>query len=996
MTTPADTRTPRVGGARPAAGHRPAPWVRTRLRSARLAALLTAALAFGTVFLAAAFPRAVDRGTDDALHRFLTDRGPAWNTLIATADHRNDAADLDEVARKLASRPGRTFRYAESGPVHGARGDRFREISNPGYARPDGLKPRVSLMYLQGVAERVTVVAGTWPTGSGGQDGAVPIALSKAAADSIGIRLGDVLQGGEGPGPELATVVGLYTVKDPRDPYWYDLGCLDRACAQGNPHVALAADGLVAADALDRLAQWGAHATDFWRLPVDTGALHARDLPATGREINGYLTGPSAVGLAAYTGRDDLSLGSQLPTAFNQAIARQNAAAPLAAIGPAGLAAVGAVVLFLAAGLTTDRRTAELRLLQARGGSRGGVLRRLLGEGAVTVLPAAAAATALALVLVPTPRWTEAVLAALAATLIALLGFPARAALFWSRPRRRNAGRRLVGELLVLAVTAAAVLELRRRGVAPAGQEPDLLLVAAPLLLAVTGGLLLARLQPVVVGALARVAGRRPGLVGFLGLARAARGSGGRGRPSLLPMLALTLAVTTAGFGATVLDAVDGARLRAARGVVGGDAAVGTPTGVTLPTRFTEAAARMPGVRLATGVWWESEVFLLGSDVAPTRVSVLVVDPGAYAELSRSVGRGGFDPGLLAGGAGGPDAPMPALFSTALGERLTAGSYRLRLPDGWELNAGAAGRISATPALVGDDRKFVVLPSGPAVAQRPELGRPNLWFGVGDIDEGRLKRLVRELAAPTAWRVAFGEHPGMVLPPVAAGAVSAPPAAPAAGAPAAGSAAGTVAGAPAAAPAAGTAAPSPGADTNASGGSDAAGAGGADEDALLSGYQVHTSTALAAGFADDPLQRSAGRLFWAAVLGAGGFALLAVLLTLVRTAPERAALLARLRTMGLRPRQGLALILAEAVPQSVVAAVGGGLVALAATALLGPAFDLSVLVGAEVPPGLEPAVPPVLRQVLALVALVTVGVVAEALIAGRRQIATELRVGEQR
>ncbi|MCG6493971.1 hypothetical protein [Kitasatospora sp. A2-31] len=979
MTTPADTRrTIRPDGARPAAVHRPAPWVRTRLRSGRLAALLVAALAFGTVLLAAAFPRALDRGTDDALHRFLQDRGPSWNSLVATAAHRNDAADLDEVARRLAARPGTTFRYGEPGPVYGAHGDKPRPLANHGYARPDGFPPKIGLTYLHGITERATVVAGGWPADAGAQDGPIPIALSRNAADSIGIRLGDVLLGGEeGADTVRAKVVGLYTVDDPHDPYWADAGCLDRACAQGNPHVTLVADGVVAAGALDRIAEWGVHTTDFWRLPVDSGALHARTLPETGREIAGYLSGPTAVALAARTGRDDLSITSQLPTAFKQAVARQNAAAPLAAIGPAGLAGVGALVLFLAAGLATDRRTAELRLLQARGGSRGGVLLRLLGEGAVTVLPAAVLATALALRLVETPRWTEAVLAALAVTLIALLGFPVRAAAFWSKPRRSNGGRRLVGELLVLVATAAAVLEVRRRGVAPDGQGLDLLLVAAPLLLAATGGLVLARLQPVVVGALARVAGRRPGLIGFLGLARAARGAGGRARPSLLPLLAMTLAVTTAGFGATVLDAVDGARLRAARSVVGGDAAVGTPTGVSLPSKFTEAAAAMPGVRLATGVWWESEVFLLGSDAGPVRVSALVVDPQAYAELSRSVGRGAFDPALLAGGAGGSDAPLPALFSTALGKQLGGDGYRLRLPNGWELKAAVAGRIGATPALVGDDRKFVVLPSGPAVAQRSELGEPNLWFAVGDVDERRLKRLVRELAPPVAWRVAVGEHPGAVLPPVATGVEPSP--------------ASGAASALASAPASGTAAPSGVAGPGA-----AAADAAAEADAVPSGFQVRTSGTLAAEFAADPLQRSAGRLFWAAVIGAAGFALLAVLLTLVRTAPERAALLARLRTMGLRPRQGLALILAETVPQTLVAAVGGGLVALAATALLGPAFDLSVLVGAEVPPGLEPAVLPVLRQVLGLVALVAVGVLAEALIAGRRHIATELRVGEQR
>ncbi|MFD0345560.1 hypothetical protein ACFQ0M_04640 [Kitasatospora aburaviensis] len=79
-----------------------------------------------------------------------------------------------------------------------------------------------------------------------------------------------------------------------------------------------------------------------------------------------------------------------------------------------------------------------------------------------------------------------------------------------------------------------------------------------------------------------------------------------------------------------------------------------------------------------------------------------------------------------------------------------------------------------------------------------------------------------------------------------------------------------------------------------------------------------------------------------------------------------------------------------------MAAVGGGVTALAAVYLLGPAIDLSALVGAPVRTGLEPAVLPVLGQVLLLAALVSAGVLAEAFIAGRRQITTELRVGDQR
>ncbi|WP_185893922.1 FtsX-like permease family protein, partial [Streptomyces sp. WAC05950] len=161
-------------------------------------------------------------------------------------------------------------------------------------------------------------------------------------------------------------------------------------------------------------------------------------------------------------------------------------------------------------------------------------------------------------------------------------------------------------------------------------------------------------------------------------------------------------------------------------------------------------------------------------------------------------------------------------------------------------------------------------------------------------------------------------------------------------------------------------------------------------------YPVRTSADAVAELGSDPLQRSAERLFWASVAGAAGFALLAVLLTLMRSVPERAALLARLRTMGLRRRQGVALILAETLPQTVAATLGGALVAAAAVALLGPAMDLSTLVGARVPTGVRLTAGPVLTQALGLAALVAAAVLVEAATSGRRQITTELRAGDQR
>ncbi|WP_330294865.1 hypothetical protein [Streptomyces sp. NBC_00503] len=903
----------------------PAPWVRTRLRATPLATLLAVALAFVAVLLSAALPRAEDRGADQALRSFLKSRGPSPTSLWVTAPVRPtnpNAKDLDEVLAALVSGTGPLLRVAPSGPVHGSSAD-ARPLLNPGLAHPDGISPQLSLYHLREAAGHVRLVEGRWP-GAPEPGGPIPVALSQSAARSIGARVGMVLEAAAGSsGPLEAEVVGLYAANDEADVYWTDLACLTRACLSPTPTrpplTYWQTAGLIAPESLDRLGEWGqGKARDFWRIPVDTRNLRADQLPDTAKEVASYMAGPTATQLGWDTHRSDLDIASGLPELFKQAEARQRAAAPLAAMGPAGAAGVAFVVFCLAAALTGDRRGSELRLLLARGGSRAGIVRRLLAESAVTVLPAAALATALAVVLLPTPRVTATVLAASAATLVSLLAFPLRAAVLLSPPRGPSPRRRLVVELLVLAATAAAVFEVRSRGIAPAGSGVDPLLVAAPLLLALCGGLLLARVQPALVGALARAAGRGPGLIGFLGLARAARGAGGMSRPSVLPLVALLLAVTTGGFGGTVLTAVQDVRLEVVRQAIGGDAQIAAPSS-TLPESLTKAAAALPGVRSSLNVWTEDNAFLIGNKPGTTQVSVVVADPVAYAELSRAIGRGTFDPAALAGGAPGAPAPsgtsaapIPALVSADLAAE-DLSSYLLRM-DAGDLHLTVAGVIDGTPARPGAKSATVVVPAGPVTAALPKLGAPDRWYALGSFDQHRLEGLVRA----------------------------------------------------------------------------------ADPAATAGLYRVRTSSAEAAELGSDPLQRSAERLFWATLAAAAGFAVLAVLLTLVRAAPDRAALLARLRTMGLRPRQALLLILTESVPLALAAALGGALVAAGALALLGPAVDLSTLVGAKVATGLGFLARPVLIQALGLAVLVAVAVLAEAAISGRRQITTELRAGDQR
>ncbi|WBP90716.1 hypothetical protein [Kitasatospora cathayae] len=927
-----------TGVPTPETAHRPAPWVRTRLRASPLAAVLMAALAFVTVFLAAAFPRVADRGADAALRAFVSQKGLNPTSLQTTSRTQNDdnAAELDRVEQKLTAKVGRQLTLSGSGQAYGAKALSSRGMANREYVRiSDANDPVLSLLHLHDLAARATLTDGTWPTRGDGH-GPLPIVISKQAAETIHIKLGDVIDNGvEGSGTQRSTVVvGFYRINDPHDPFWDDLGCPARACLNATrEHEHWTTSGFVDGGSLPALARWGSGGENFWRLPVDPATLRADQLDRTRNTISSFLTGPGASALISETRRSDLHTSSGLPDILTRADERYRASLPLSTIGPAGVAGVATVVLFLAAALTTDRRTGEIRLLQARGGSRTGVLLRLVGEGAATVLPAAVLGTALAMVLLPTPRWGQSVLAALAAALLALLAFPARTALLWSRRKPAGGRRWLVGELAVLAVTVAAVAEVRRRGVGSGGGL-DPLLVAAPLLLAVSGGLLLARIEPVAVGRLARLAARGRGLIAFLGLARAARDTSGRRKPSVLPLLALLIAVTTTGFGATVLDTVDHVRSRAARIATGGDIGVSLPDYATLPESFTKAAAALPGVHASTGAWVEPKARFVGADQAYTEAYLVAIEPTAYAEIARTLGVGEFDPAKLAGTPGGRDTPVPALFSRDLAKRLAAGPAEMRTPNGNGLRLTVAGIVPATPALPDPGKPFVVVPAGPAWERLPDTKRTNKWFAVGDVDPEQVRSALRDngRSQPTGLARLVAED---------------------------------------------------------------AAAAGRSTHGLPAGYTVHSSRETVTQLADDPLQHAAGRLFWYAAAAGAGFALLAVLLTLFRAAPDRTALLARLRTMGLRPRQGLALIVTEALPQTLAAAVGGGLVALAAVALLGGAFDISTLVGARVGEVISPVLMPVLLPTAGLALLVGLGVVAETLVAGRRQIATELRAGEQ-
>ncbi|MFC8170558.1 FtsX-like permease family protein [Streptomyces sp. NPDC057325] len=158
-----------------------------------------------------------------------------------------------------------------------------------------------------------------------------------------------------------------------------------------------------------------------------------------------------------------------------------------------------------------------------------------------------------------------------------------------------------------------------------------------------------------------------------------------------------------------------------------------------------------------------------------------------------------------------------------------------------------------------------------------------------------------------------------------------------------------------------------------------------------------------ATYVDSPLQTGAERIYLGAIGAGAGYAVVAVLLSLAQSAPERNALLARLRTMGLTRRQGRRLLGLEALPQAVLAALGGVLVGWATVPLLAPGIDLFRLALATAPglarlDGAPLRADPwsLLVPALAVVLLTALAAVGQAWWAGRRGSIKELRAGDAR
>lgn len=958
-----------------------APWIRTRLRTAPGAATALAVLVLVTAFLAAAFPRAVDAYESKGLrHDILTaDAGrstlevarpqPGLELPQAQRDAEVRGPELARIGAGLLKTLPAPLRADASSVAYGVRTTKPAVANEPWLPRPEAVPPQFSYVAQSGLKEHATLASGAWPTTPRevtSDSREVQGAVTEETAAELKVKVGatiELLTAAQEP--ITVTITGIVAPRDPRGSYWSADPLLRTPSLVPDPTSPFpvhfwTGTVLLAEDAGPALLSTAAEPVLFWRIPPDPTGLTGPDAARLTSVIASLESGPGLLKVREVAGGTAM-VATGLGHIVEANARMRDAISPVIAVAALGIGSVAAVVLLMTGALIAARRRSELALMRSRGGSLRGIGGRLLAETAVTVLPASALGLLLAVLAVGEGRWWPGALAAAGVGLLVCVALPVRTTLQHIRPTlhgaredmvsARPSRRRTVAELTLLVLAVGAVTALRRRGTSAEGGT-DLLVSAAPVLVALIAALVLVRLYPLPLRLAARPMARLRGAIGFLSLARAGRSSAG----GALPLLALLLALATAAFGGSVIAGIGDARDDAALASVGADARVsGASERATLPDTLVRTVSDLDGVRNAAPIRVEYGVALpeavagdggtdaggdgdgdgAGSDRAGTgtgtgngsavgsgdvRAAALVgVDPASYAELARATGLPAF-----------PAAPLKATGASA------------SLPEGTKSESGPERVLPAiaSPAVaarLGKEPQAVDTLSGNFKVQ--VVGTASRVASVSTTNFLIVNSAALEQKAPTTLLLTGAPDPGKLHAAVEAGGKE---------------------------------------------------------------YAVQLRSEERARYVSTPMQAGAERIYLAAVAAGAGYALLAVLLSLLQTAPERRTLLARLRTMGLTPGQGRRLLAFEATPQALLAAGGGLFTGWATIALLSPGVDLVPLALAGVA-GSDTS-PVVLRTDLWSLGLPAAGVVAlaaavagvQAWWASRRGSITELRAGDSR
>ncbi|MDO7882229.1 FtsX-like permease family protein [Salinibacterium soli] len=640
----------------------PARLVVRQVAAAPAATLAVAAIVLVSSLAAALAPRALDRVFTDELRYGVSSVAATQRDLIGTTigapptgfEAQLDAlrADMGDVLRASAGAAG----FVSRTPALGAIADA---------PLPDAPITLLSVAIDPAVADRITVVEGAapepvTPLESGGFE-PISFVLSTESADAMRWSVGEVRTvRATGGASQQFVLSGIVEAVDPDSDYWSVTTSVlqPELFDDGNSTPTVTATGFVNPSAT--AAAWavmGSLSTTAW-FSLDPAGLSFTQSTALLQDLRQFTSSTHDIAGDGQEGElSFLSFSTGLLPALERAEGRAASTVAVLSMAIAGPLGVVLAVIALGSRAILERRRSGITLASARGASPAQLRGALALEGLLAGVPAAALGMLGAALLLPAPVGVEATVVPVALALAPAVLLAARAPARGLRIERadlepgRGSRARLLGEAVVVGLAVAAVIVVLQRGVASGGPALDPLIAATPLLLALAVCVVVLRVAPYPLQALAGALRTRAGLTGFLGATRAVRDPAA----SVAPVLALVVGVSVAVFSGVLVSTIDSGVSSAARGVVGADLQVRGP--VFDETRL-EAIASLPGVAAISGVDDAGPAVLaFGGD--RRTVTVLVTDLAGLREL-----RG--ESAVPAGAENGSAEPVPAIVSADL------------------------------------------------------------------------------------------------------------------------------------------------------------------------------------------------------------------------------------------------------------------------------------------------------------------------------------------
>ena len=482
------------------------------------------------------------------------------------------------------------------------------------------------LGFLDALPDHATLIDGSWPVASSDSSGPIPVVVVDAVAKELRLAVGDQLSLATQVGDQAVVpvrLVGIFAIDAVTDPYWHGDTQLTAGILDGpgyrtfGPFLTTSNDLLQRAPIVSVHAWWRTY-PDLARLTVDGSTPLLRSLEALPDRLR------TDIGEAP-------TITTGLPPILADAersllVSRTNMSLLMAQLA---ILAIYAVVLV--ASLLVDHRRSDTAALLSRGAGPSQVGFLALAEGILIAIPAAVLGPWLAVAAVAVlnvagpladvglemqPRVTvEGYLAAgaIAIACVALMVLPAMLSARSlaaeqrgrSRHETRTLGQRMGLDIALLAISCIALWQLRLYG-APLTRTVqgslgiDPLLVVAPAISLLAGGVLALRILPLLAQGVEAVVSRRRDLVGTLGSRQLARRPLRYTRSALLLMIAVSMGVLTVSYAATWSSAQrDQAAYQAGADVrvVPGDSLGGLPAWA-LPGAY----AGLPGIERASPV----------------------------------------------------------------------------------------------------------------------------------------------------------------------------------------------------------------------------------------------------------------------------------------------------------------------------------------------------------------------------------------------------------